>query len=42
MQGSAQIGATLHFSYSDILEMPVSEFMEFVEISNEMNEPAKK
>lgn len=38
MRGMALIGATLHFGYSDMMEMYISDFMEFVELSNEANE----
>jgi hypothetical protein len=38
MRGMALIGATLHFSYSDMLDMELDEFNEFVEISNEIVE----
>ena len=36
MQGIALIGSTLHFSYMDQLEMPLSEFISFIEIANEI------
>jgi len=38
MRGMALIGATLHFGYSDMMEMYVSDFMEFVDLANEENE----
>jgi len=38
MRGMALIGATLHFGYSDMMEMYVSDFMEFVDLANEANE----
>jgi len=37
MRGMALIGATLHFGYSDMMEMYVSDFMGFVELANETN-----
>jgi hypothetical protein len=38
MQGMALIGSTLHFGYSDMMEMYINDFMEFVGISNEIVE----
>jgi hypothetical protein len=37
MQGMATIGATMHFGYTDILEMETKLFYEFVKIANDMN-----
>jgi len=39
MQGMALIGATLHFGYSDMMEMYTNDFVEFVKIANDIAEP---
>lgn len=38
MKGMALVGATLHFGYSDMMEMYISDFMEFVKIANDIAE----
>jgi hypothetical protein len=38
MRGMALIGSTLHFSYSEMLEMDISVFMDFVDYANEIVE----
>ena len=35
--GMAKIGHTMHFDYSDMLEMETEEFVAFVKIANDMN-----
>lgn len=36
--GMALVGHTMHFSYSDMLEMETDEFREFVKIAQELSE----
>lgn len=36
--GMAAIGAAMHFSYSDMLEMELEEFRAFVAIAEKMRE----
>lgn len=38
MQGMVIIGSTLHFGYSEMLNMEVSVFMDFVDCANEIVE----
>jgi hypothetical protein len=38
MQGMALIGATLHFGYSDMLNMELEEFMFFMEQAKAFSE----
>lgn len=38
MQGMALIASTLHFSYSEMLDMDMSVFIEFVGYANEIVE----
>lgn len=36
MQGMVIIASTLHFAYSDMLNMEIGVFMDFVKYSNEI------
>jgi hypothetical protein len=38
----ALIGSTLHFGYSDMLDMYINDFMEFINISNEIVKTKKE